>query len=60
MSSETKYEMSQLSETDLDRVSGGDLLDAVDWFLRAAFGIDDGHGNGPINHFRGNGGHYKN
>jgi len=52
--------MNQLSETELNQVIGGiSALDFVDTIF-AAFVGRDSDGNGPIKHFLGNGGHYKN
>jgi bacteriocin-like protein len=53
---EAKFETNELSETELDQVTGGDALDNIDLFLQAFVGTD-GHGNGPINHFRDTGSH---
>jgi bacteriocin-like protein len=49
----------ELSEAELDQVNGGmSFIDFADALLSAFVGTD-GHGNGPIKHFMGNGGHYK-
>lgn len=59
MNTKTEVEMNELSETELDQVSGGfDLIDFLDKVGQIFTGTD-GHGNGPIKHFMGNGGHYK-
>ena len=57
MDIERKFEINELSETELDQNNGGSVLDGIEMFLTDAFGRD-ADGKGPIHHFMGNGGHY--
>jgi bacteriocin-like protein len=59
MNAETKQVgMNELSETELDHVSGGDLIDMID-HIAAAFIGRDSEGRGLIHHFIDSGAHYK-
>lgn len=63
MNTKSKFEMNELSEIDLDQITGGTdgpvgvrLIDAI----LSNFVGTGSEGKGFIGHFLGNGGHYEN